>query len=222
MLSSHELRFIEGQGALDQKARVILSELRQYFVRQASNGETRLMIRFRDKGGVQGSVRQSSNTSVLDVFCVRSTKEAILEIIKKELEFDVVFVETPYSFYLVSWEIPEKPEPNNSPVRYWHLDDGSYLLNNRVHYIDTSGGSFSVYLPKESQDKDWIRIEDVQGAFSKNPLFVRVPEDAQFNILGKDELGLDIKSVQIELRFDQDSKRWIPDFKNIKLVKEEC
>lgn len=206
MLSSQDLRFLQNQDTtIPQRSEVIVSRLQPHFVSQTANGLSHLILRFRSKGGEMDSVRQSMNSDVVDVFSTNKVKEKVLEILNEKLGFDVEFVETPYSFYLIKWNSEAESD------KVTHLDsrqDDRVLTVNRKYVCDTSIQGFNLILPRNQVNKDYVIISDKNGTFKKHPL--TIIQDGS-TIFDKKFVHLNMPHQVIKLTYIAHSNKWVMD-----------
>lgn len=207
MFNSQDLRFIsESDNVIPQRAEVIISKLQKYFVGQTVNHVNRLMIRFRSKGGEMDTVRQSMNSDVIDVFTTKQVRDQILEIMDTKLGFDVVYVEGPYCFYLVSWNSDVE-----DGVRVSHVDirQDNRVMNVGVTYVcDTSVGPFTLRLPTNAVNRDFVVIKDQHGTWSHHNLTVDGNGQKIFN---DQKVNLDMDHITIKLTYVSHQNKWVMD-----------
>ena len=81
----------------------MLESLSTIFMKRAEDGKLATVVRFREKGGINNTLRESNNTPTIDVFVNSVIKEYMLERLVNS-GFDVDYVGAPYDVYSISWK----------------------------------------------------------------------------------------------------------------------
>lgn len=204
MLNSQDLRFIGSSGdVVPQRAEVIISQLQQHFIQQTVNGCNRLMIRFRSKGGQMDSVRMSMNSDVIDIFTTCQVKDLILKTLEEGQGFDIEFVESPYCFYLIKWE----PNKQNESIEFLDSRNQYRILSVNTKYVcDTSDKPYTLRMPQNAIDNDYVIIQDRFGTFNTNNLGI---DGNGQSILGGQSINLDVNHIVAKFVYVQSHNKWV-------------